>query len=96
MERFFIILISIMVSALIGLIGYWLKTVHKEFQRLIRELTDYTNQLRQLIAGIQMQIEKSIEIDISELKDEVKHNRGRINKQDAQIAALNQRIHNER
>ncbi len=95
MEKIFLIITSVMTSALIALIGYWLKTVHKEFQRLIKELTDYTNQLRQLIAGIQIQIEKSIETDITELKEEVKHNRGRVNKHEAQIAALNQRIHDK-
>lgn len=80
-----------MISALIGSMGYWLKTVHKEFKRLLTELTDYTNQLRQLIVGIQTQIEKGIETDIVELKDHIKHNTERINRHEAHIAALNQR-----
>ncbi len=95
MEKIFLIITSIMISALIGIIGYWLKTVHKEFKRLIKELTDYTNQMRQLIVGIQMQIEKSIEADITELKEDVKHNTSRINKQDAHIAALKQKTYNK-
>ncbi len=95
MEKIFLIITSVMISALIGLVGYWLKTVHREFKRLIGELTDYTNQMRQLIVGIQMQIEKSIETDITELKEDVKSNTSRINKQTAQIAALNQRLHKQ-
>lgn len=91
MEKFLIVLLSIMISALIGTMGYYLKSVHKEFKRLLTELTDYTNQLRQLIVGIQTQIEKGIEADIVEIKESIKSNTGRINRHEAHIAALKQR-----
>ena len=91
MEKFLIVILSIVISALVGTMGYYIKSVHKEFKRLITELTDYTNQLRHLIVGIQTQIEKGIETDIVELKDSIKNNTARINKHEAYIAALKQR-----
>lgn len=76
--------------------GYWLKTVHKEFKHLIKELTEYTSRLKQLIVGIQIQIEKGIETDINELKVEINLLRDRTNKNDAHIAALNHKVKNSK
>ena len=76
--------------------GYWLKTVHKEFKHLIKELTEYTSRLKQLIVGIQIQIEKGIETDINELETEINQLRNRTNRNDAHIAALNHKVKNSK
>ena len=82
---------AVLLSALIGLIGFWLKAVHKEFKMLIKELTVYTSRLKQLIVGIQMQIEKGIEIDIEELKAEHKNLQVRTGRLETKIAALSKK-----
>jgi len=82
---------AVLLSAIIGLIGFWLKAAHKEFKLLIKELTDYTSRLKQLIVGIQMQIEKGIEIDIEELKAEHKNLQIRTGRLENKIAALSKK-----
>lgn len=93
-DKLIIVVISILSSCIIGMMSYWLKTVHKEFKQLLGELTAYTSKLKQLIVGIQMQIEKGIETDIKEMKSDIKNIRERTNKNDAHIAALNLKIRN--
>ncbi|WP_367583287.1 hypothetical protein [Aquimarina sp. 2304DJ70-9] len=66
-------MIPILFSGLIGILGYFLKTIHAEVKQLIKELTEYTNELRALIRGIQVQIDKGIEADIREIKSDIKH-----------------------
>lgn len=91
MEKLYIIILSFLFSAILGMIGYWVKTVHKEFKQLLKEITDYTNGLKQLIVGIQTQINKGIEADIQEIKTDVKTLYGKANKNESKIATLNQK-----
>ena len=72
MERLYLIIFSILFTAIIGIIGYFLRSMHKEVKQLIKELTDYTNSLKNLIVGIQTHIDKGIETDIKELKTDIK------------------------
>lgn len=86
--EFVIMLCSILFAALLGLVGYWLRAVYIEFKALIKELTIYTNQLQNLIVGIQTQIDKSIEEDIKELKTEVRDLRKLTNQQENRLSSL--------
>lgn len=84
--KIMIAIATILLTALIGLVGYWLKTVHEEFKILLKELMDYTNKLKQLIVGIQTHIDKAIEEDIREIKEDVKILYQRTNKNEAELA----------
>ena len=80
MEKIYLLILSVLFSLIVGMVGYWIKTVHTEFKQLIKELTDYTAQLKLLIVGIQTQIEKGIETDIEEIKEDIKTLYTRTNK----------------
>ena len=87
MEKLYILLLSSLFTIIVGMIAYWLKTVHKDFKQITKELTAYTSQLKQLIVGIQTQIDKSIETDITELKNDIKRLYGKANKNASDISA---------
>ena len=91
MEKMYIVILSGLFTIIVGMVGYWLKTVHKEFKAVIKELTDYTTQLKHLIVGIQTQIDKSIETDISELKADIKNLYSKANKNEADIASFHKK-----
>lgn len=77
-------MLSISYTAVLAIIGYFLRSVHIEVKQFIKELTDYTSKLKQLIVGIQTQIDKGIETDITEIKDDIKTLYRRTNR-DAQL-----------
>ena len=77
-------MLSISYAAVLAIIGYFLRSVHIEVKQFIKELTDYTSKLKQLIVGIQTQIDKGIETDITEIKDDIKTLYRRTNR-DAQL-----------
>ena len=87
MEKLYIILLSTLFTLIMGMVAYWLKTVHKEFKQITKELTDYTTQLKLVIVGIQTQIEKSIETDIIEIKNDIKTLYRKTNKNESDISA---------
>ncbi len=72
MKEIYILIISVLLSGVIAALGYFLKSVHSEVKALLKELTEYTQELRNLISGIQVQIDKSIETDITEMKADIK------------------------
>ncbi|GAA4276293.1 hypothetical protein [Aquimarina mytili] len=72
MKEIYLLIISILLSGVIAILGYFLKSVHTEVKSLLKELTEYTQELRNLISGIQVQIDKSIETDIAEMKADIK------------------------
>ena len=72
MEKIYLIVLSVLFSCLVGVISYWVKTVHTEFKQILKEVTGYTRELNALIVGIQMQIQKGIETDISDIKENIK------------------------
>lgn len=73
MKEIYLLIISIVLSGVIAVLGYFLKSVHTEVKTLLKELTKYTQELRNLISGIQVQIDKGIETDIVEIKADVKN-----------------------
>ena len=87
MEKLYIIALSILFSAIIGMVGWWIKSIHKEVKELIKELTE----LKQLLAGMKIQVEKSIETDIQEMKEDIKTLYRRTNKNESSIASLKQK-----
>ena len=72
MEQYYIIIVSMLFSVILGIIAYWVKYVHREVKNLLKELIAYTQHLKILIVEIQTQIEKGIETDIREIKKDVK------------------------
>ncbi|TSE10008.1 hypothetical protein [Aquimarina algiphila] len=72
MKEIYLLIISVLLSGVIAVLGYFLKSVHAEVKTLLKELIEYTQELRNLISGIQVQIDKSIETDITEMKADVK------------------------
>ena len=92
MEHIYILIFSFLITIIVGVIGYWLKTAHTEFKGLIRHLTDYTTQLKELIIGIQTQLEKGVEADIKEIKMDVQKLYAKSNKNESQIATLQQQV----
>lgn len=91
MEKLYIIILSVLFSALLGMIGYWIKAVHKEFKQVLKELTEYTNELKQLIVSIQTQIAKGIETDILEMKSDIKNLYNKTNKNENNISSIHQK-----
>ena len=91
MEKFYIIILSVLFSALVGMIGYWLKTAHREIKSLIKELVESLNNLHRLVTGIETQIEKGIEADISEIKTDIKELYKRTNTNESDIATLKEK-----
>lgn len=73
------------------MIGYWLRTAHREIKTLIKELVDSLNNLHRLVTGIETQIEKGIESDITELKTDIKQLYSKCNKNESDIATLKEK-----
>ncbi len=88
MKEIYFLVFSILFSGVLAVLGYFLRTVHTEFKTLLKELTEYTQELRNLISGIQVQIDKGIEADIVDLKTDVKTLYSKVNVQSAQISKL--------
>lgn len=72
MQNLVLLILSLAFTVIFGVVGYFLRSMHIEVKQFIKELTDYTNKLKQLIVGIQTQIDKSIETDIVEIKADIK------------------------
>lgn len=92
MEKLYIIILSVLFSALVGMVGYWIKAVHRDFKQILKELTEYTNELKQLIVGIQTHISKGIESDIVEIKTDIKNLYNKTGKNENSIASIEQKI----
>lgn len=90
MEKIYLIILSGLFSIITGMLIYWIK----QFSQLIKELTTYTHELKQIIVGIQTQITKGIEADISEMKTDIKELYNRTNKNENQLSRLSQKLIN--
>ena len=88
MKETYFLIFSVLFSGIIAMLGYFLRTVHTEFKTLLKELTEYTQELRTLISGIQVQIDKGIETDIIELKTDIKELYSKVNVQSSQLSKL--------
>ena len=86
--QFTTIVVALLLSCLVGLIGYWLKSLYQEFRKLVSEFTKQINELTQTVMVLQVIIEKAIEEDIQELKQDVKTLYGKTNKNESAIASI--------
>jgi len=85
----FIAITIVLMTTLIGLMSYWLKTVYKEIKQMLKELTSYINELKQLVVSMQTQIERGIEVDIEKMKSDVQILYDRTNKLQNKLSELN-------
>ena len=66
------IIVGVLLSCIVGITGYWLKSVYQEFRVLVKEFTNHINKLTQTVIVLQTVIEKVIEEDIKEMKEDIK------------------------
>ncbi|MBL4753049.1 MAG: hypothetical protein JKY52_05530 [Flavobacteriales bacterium] len=85
----FIAITIVLLTTLIGLMSYWLKIVYKEIKQMLKELTSYINELKQLVVSMQTQIERGIEVDIEKLKSDVQILYDHTNKLQNKLSELN-------
>ncbi|WP_103071854.1 hypothetical protein [Aquimarina sediminis] len=88
MKEIYFLIFSALFSGLIAILGYFVKSVHTEIKALLKELTEYTGELRTLINGIQIQIDKGIESDIREIKTDIKHLYSKTNSHTTELSKL--------
>lgn len=78
-----IVIISMLLTVLIGTIAYWLKASYTELKHISNNL----NSLQTVVSGLQVQIEKSIEKDIAEVKSDINSLYTKTNKLESLIHA---------
>jgi len=88
MEKLSIIIISILFSSVIAMLSYFLRSTHNENKEMFKELAE----LKQLLIAIKIQIEKSIVVDITEVKDNIKKLFDRTHNNKAEIGRLNEKV----
>lgn len=88
MEQLSIIIISFLFSIIIAMLGYFLRITHKENQDMFIELSE----LKHLLIAIKTQIEKSIVLDIEEVKKNIKSLFDRTHNNKAEIGKLNEKV----
>ena len=91
MEKVSIIIISILFSSVIAMLSYFLRSTHKENKEMFKELAE----LKQLLIAIKIQIEKSIVVDITEVKDNIKKLFDRTHNNKAEIGKLSEQVKNK-
>lgn len=88
MEKMSIIIITILFSSVIAMLSYFLRSTHNENKDMFKELAE----LKQLLIAIKIQIEKSIVVDISEVKDNIKKLFDRTHNNKEEIGKLNEKV----
>ena len=88
MEQLSIIIISFLFSIIIAMLGYFLRITHKENQDMFIELSE----LKHLLIAIKTQIEKSIVLDIEEVKQNIKNLFDRTHNNKAEIGKLSEKV----
>ena len=73
------------------MLGYFLKTTYQENKDMFKELAE----LKQLLIAIKIQVEKSIVIDIQEVKQNIKTLFDRTRHNESGISKLNEQIKNK-
>ena len=71
---------AVLFSAIVSLIGYWLKQVHKEIKEAIKQLTAYIYELNKTVMMLETHINKGIEQGISTNKEKISELQDRIEK----------------
>jgi len=88
----FIAISSVLLSAIIGLIGFWLRVAHKEIKEAIKRLTDYIYQLNQAVKVLETHINKGVEQGISANKEKINEVHERLEKVEKDNRKLKQLI----
>lgn len=88
MEKMSIIIISFLFSVIIAMLGYFLKSTHNENKEMFKEL----GELKQLLIAIKIHIEKSIVVDINEVKDNIKKLFDRTHNNKSEIGKLTEKV----
>ncbi len=91
-EEMLVIISSVLLSTIVGLIGFWLKVAHKEIKEAIRQLTDYIYQLNQAVKVLETHINKGIEQGISANKEKINQVHERLENVEEECRKLKQLI----
>lgn len=81
-------IIILLVSCVIGIGGYWIKTAYAEIKQLLKELNTYIHELTKAVVALQTQVDKQIESDISMLKENMESTNNKVYKHENQISIL--------
>ena len=81
-------IIILLVSCVIGIGGYWIKTAYAEIKQLLKELNTYIHELTKAVVTLQTQVDKQIESDISMLKENMESTNNKVHKHENQISIL--------
>jgi len=71
---------AVLCSAIVSLIGYWLKQVHREIKEAIKQLTAYIYELNKTVMMLETHINKGVEQGISTNKEKIIELQDRIEK----------------
>ena len=71
---------AVLLSAIVTLIGYWLRQVHREIKEAIKQLTAYIYELNKTVMMLETHINKGIEQGISNNKEKITELQDRIEK----------------
>ena len=81
-------IIILLITCVIGIGGYWIKTAYAEIKQLLKELNTYIHELTKAVVTLQTQVDKQIETDISMLKENMEFTKTSIHKHENQISLL--------
>ena len=81
-------IIILLVSCVLGIGGYWIKSAYAEIKQLLKELNTYIHELTKAVVTLQTQVDKQIEADISQLKESQETITMKVYKQENQISLL--------
>ena len=81
-------IIILLVSCVLGIGGYWIKSAYAEIKQLLKELNTYIHELTKAVVTLQTQVDKQIETDISQLKENQESITLKVYKHENQISLL--------
>ena len=81
-------IIILLVSCVLGIGGYWIKSAYAEIKQLLKELNTYIHELTKAVVTLQTQVDKQIETDISQLKENQQSITLKVYKHENQISLL--------
>jgi predicted nucleic acid-binding Zn-ribbon protein len=84
------IICTILFSAIVGLIGFWLRVAHKEIKEAIKQLTNYIYELNKAVMVLETHINKGIEQGISSNKERLVEMNERLEKLESEYKRLTQ------
>lgn len=88
MNKLYQIILSILFSIIIAMMGYWLKSSLTKFEQMVLGLHQVDNSVKVL----QTQIEKGVEVDITELKSDIKALYQRVDANESNLSLIKGKI----